>query len=80
MGILPGLTLRSCNLTETVMFFTAVYYFQVVLFQIMSSLCCFCLRSRLHFMLTNMMYFISLSHILLNKLLLNFAGRYSDSA
>ena len=57
-----------------------VYYFQVVLFLSMFSLCCFCLRSRLHFMLTNIMYFYSLSHILLNKLLLNSGGRNSDSA
>ena len=33
-------------------------------FKYMSSLCYFCLRSRLHFMLTNMMYFNSLSNIL----------------
>ena len=31
-------------------------------------------------MLTNMMYFNSLSHILLNELLLNSGGRNSDSA
>ena len=77
----PELMLRYCALTETVVFYCiTVYYFQVVLFLSMSSLCCFCLGSRLHFMLTNRMYFNSLSHILLNKLLLNSGGRNSDSA
>ena len=68
--LLPGLMLRSCNLTKTVMFFTALQYYY---FQVRSA-------SRLHFMLTNIMYFNSLSHILLNKLSLNSRGQNPDSA
>ena len=63
-----------------VLYCITVYHFQVVLFPSMSSLCFFCLRSTLHFILTNMMYFNLLSHILLKKPLLNSGGRNSDSA